>query len=43
MSTEVNAAEYVAGLMKRAHEAQKIANGFTQEMVDGLLPPWHGR
>ena len=36
MSNEVNAVEYVSGLMKRARAAQKIANGFTQEKVDEL-------
>jgi sulfoacetaldehyde dehydrogenase len=33
---EVNAKEYVAGLMERARKAQKIADKFTQEKVDEL-------
>lgn len=39
MSTTTNVEEdiaYVTGLVKRAHAAQKIADGFTQEYVDKL-------
>lgn len=39
MSTTANVEEdiaYVTGLVKRAHAAQKIADGFTQEYVDKL-------
>ncbi len=33
---EMTDKEYVESLIKRAHEAQKIADGFTQEYVDML-------
>lgn len=36
MSDAVNAKEYVAGLIKRAKEAQKVIANFTQEQVDEL-------
>lgn len=39
MSTTTNVEEdiaYVTGLVKRAHAAQKVADGFTQEYVDKL-------
>lgn len=36
MNSEINAAEYVAGLIKRARAAQEIANTFPQEKVDEL-------
>jgi sulfoacetaldehyde dehydrogenase len=32
----INYAEYVAGLVKKGHAAQKIAEGFSQEKVDQL-------
>jgi len=34
--SEVNAVEYVSGLIARARAAQKIAEGFDQEKVDQL-------
>lgn len=39
MSAEVNvnAAEYVAGLIKRARAAQEVAENYTQEQVDKLV------
>ncbi len=37
MSTEINAKEYVAGLVKRARAAQAVAESFTQEQVDKLI------
>ncbi|MGE4282883.1 MAG: aldehyde dehydrogenase family protein [Clostridia bacterium] len=37
MSNEMNAKEYVAGLMDRARKAQEIAESFTQEKVDELV------
>lgn len=37
MSAEANVKEYIAGLVKRAREAQKVAESFTQERVDELV------
>ncbi|MGI6576142.1 MAG: aldehyde dehydrogenase family protein [bacterium] len=35
--SNTNAQEYIAGLVRRAREAQKIANGYSQERVDKLM------
>ncbi|WHH61008.1 aldehyde dehydrogenase family protein [Petroclostridium sp. X23] len=37
MNSEMNAQEYVAGLMQRARKAQEIAESYTQEKVDKLV------
>ncbi|MBZ4644517.1 MAG: sulfoacetaldehyde dehydrogenase [Petroclostridium sp.] len=37
MTNEVNAVEYVKGLVERARKAQEVAQSFTQEKVDELV------